>query len=98
VARHALPMIAEINATAKKVNAIKNRSPPPESPPVRTHTSNVASAAIGNVNKKPKTTIMIKPMMTSMASIQSSEVKFVGTAICRSVEKPNLRHWRTRRF
>jgi hypothetical protein len=82
VACQILPIAAEINATTKNVKPVRKRSPP-----VRNQTAIAASAAMGNANRKPKTTIMIKPMMSKIISNHKSCVGSVGTAICRVDKK-----------
>lgn len=85
-ARQTLPTIAEIIATTRNVTAVRNRSPPPDNPPVNTQTRSAASNAIGNANMKPKMTMMIMPIMNMTISIQSSDQKSVGIAICNAVK------------
>ena len=73
MARQILPIAAEINATITNVKPVRNRSPP-----VRNQTKIAASAAIGNANRKPKTTIAIKPIISKMISNHKSDVGSVG--------------------
>jgi hypothetical protein len=72
-------MAAVIKATTKNVTPVRNRSPP-----VRKKTAIAARAAIGNANKKPKTTIAINPIIRKTISNHKSDVESVGRAICRA--------------
>jgi len=79
VARQILPIAADSRATIRNVNAVRKRSPP-----VKNQTRIAASAAIGKANRKPKTTIATRPIITRMISIIKSVLKSVGIAICRA--------------
>ena len=82
LARHIFPIAAVINATTKNVKPVKNKSPP-----VRKKTTMAARAAMGKANKKPKTTMIIKPIIRKMISNHKSCVGSVGTTTCKADKK-----------
>jgi hypothetical protein len=75
-------MVAEINAAIRNVKPVRTKSPP-----VRNKTKVAASAAMGNANRKPKTTIAINPMISKMISNHKSDVVSSGVLICKVTKK-----------